>query len=102
MISNMNKVGYAPVQKTDETIRFSEHAKTRLKSRGIDFGQELMSKLGGAVDKAAQKGATKDSLVLMQDMALIVNVKNRTVITAMDRSDMKENVFTNIESAVIV
>ncbi|MFH0920092.1 MAG: TIGR02530 family flagellar biosynthesis protein [Fibrobacterota bacterium] len=93
----LNKIGSA-----NEAVRFSEHAKTRLQSRGIDFGAELMSKLENAVDRAAKKGSTKDSLVLMQDLALIVNVKNRTVVTAMDRNNMKENVFTNIESAVIV
>jgi len=102
MIPLMNKIAPDAVRKTDDGVRFSDHAKTRLQSRGIDFGTELMSKLESAVNKAAKKGSTRDSLVLMQDLALIVNVKNRTVITAMDRGDMKENVFTNIESAVIV
>jgi flagellar operon protein len=85
-----------------EAVKFSTHAQGRLKSRGIDFGEEMMKKLSGAVDKAAKKGSTKDSLVLMQDLALIVNIKNRTVVTAMGRENMGENVFTNIESAVIL
>lgn len=87
---------------TGEALKFSAHAQGRLKSRGIDFSEEMMRRLSGAVDKASQKGATKDSLVLMQDMALIVNIKNRTVVTAMGRGSLDENVFTNIESAVIV
>ena len=90
------------VNGTQEAVKFSSHAMGRLKSRGIDFGEEMMRKLSGAVDKAAEKGSTKDSLVLMKDLALIVNIKNRTVVTAMGRENMGENVFTNIESAVIL
>jgi len=91
-----NILGKAP-----EALKFSAHAETRLKSRGIDFTEEMMKRLNGAVDKVSQKGGTKDSLVLMQDLALIVNVKNRTVITAMEQGSQNSNVFTNIESAVI-
>jgi flagellar operon protein len=96
------KQGISGPIRTPEAVKFSSHAQDRLKSRGIDFGEEMMKKLSGAVDKAAQKGSTKDSLVLMQDLALIVNIKNRTVVTAMGREGMGENVFTNIESAVIL
>ena len=53
------------------------------------------------VDRAAAKGA-KESLVMIDDVALVVSVKNRTVITAVDKAQLKENVFTNIDSAVIV
>jgi flagellar operon protein len=60
-----------------------------------------MKQIGSALDKAAAKGA-KESLILMQDMAFIVNVKNRTVVTAMDSASMKDNVFTQIDSAVII
>jgi flagellar operon protein len=52
------------------------------------------------VDRAEEKGA-RDSLVLLRDMAFIVSVSNRTVVTAMDGERLKENVFTNIDSAVI-
>lgn len=89
------------IRPVDGALKFSAHAETRLKSRGIAFGEEMMRKLSSAVDRAEQKGVKKDSLVLMQDMALIVNIRNRTVITAMDTGDMKGNVFTNIEGAVI-
>ena len=58
-----------------------------------------MKQLEGAVDSVAQKGG-KESLILMGDAALVVSVKNRTVVTAMDRQGMKGNVFTNIDSAV--
>ncbi len=82
-------------------VKFSQHALQRLQSRNIQFGQDELVKLNGAIDKAAQKGA-KESLVLMNNLALVVSVKNKTVITAMDGNSIKDNVFTNIDSAVIV
>ncbi len=85
----------------EQALRISQHAEQRLKQRGITLQSEQLKKIETAVDKAAAKGA-KDSLVLMKDLALIVNVKNRTVITAMDGASLKDNVFTNIDSAVIV
>ncbi len=82
-------------------VTFSQHAQDRLKSRGISLSNDDMQKLEGAVDSVAQKGG-KDSLVLVGDAALVVSVKNRTVVTALDRNAMQGNVFTNIDSAVIV
>jgi flagellar operon protein len=82
-------------------VTFSQHAQDRLKSRGISLSSDDMQKLEGAVDSVAQKGG-KDSLVLVGDAALVVSVKNRTVVTALDRNAMQGNVFTNIDSAVIV
>lgn len=83
-------------------VKFSQHALQRLESRNIKLNTNDMAKLNSAVDKAAQKGS-KESLVLMNnDLALIVSVKNKTVITAMDGASIKDNVFTNIDSAVIV
>jgi len=72
-----------------------------MQSRGISFKPDEMSRLNDAIDKAAAKGS-KNTLMLMGDNALIVSVKNRTVVTAMDREAMKENVFTNIDSTVIL
>lgn len=82
-------------------VKFSQHALQRLQSRNINLTQTELSKLNSAVEKAAQKGA-KESLVLMDNLALVVSVKNKTVITAMDGANIKDNVFTNIDSAVIV
>jgi flagellar operon protein len=84
-----------------QPVRLSQHAAERLKSRGITLSETDMKQLAGAVDSVAQKGG-KESLVLMGDAALVVSVKNRTVVTALDRQGMKGNVFTNIDSAVIV
>ncbi|PYY26778.1 TIGR02530 family flagellar biosynthesis protein [Paenibacillus illinoisensis] len=85
----------------DSLLKLSNHAMKRLEQRGIELKSEQMQQIGTAIDKAAAKGA-KESLILMQDMAFIVNVKNRTVVTAMDSESMKDNVFTQIDSAVII
>lgn len=83
-----------------QPVRLSQHAVERLKSRGITLSEADMKQLAGAVDSVAQKGG-KESLIMMGDAALVVSVKNRTVVTAMDRQGMKGNVFTNIDSAVV-
>ena len=82
------------------TLRWSAHATARLKQRGLELNPAQMQRLEHAVDKAQAKGA-KDSLVLLDDTAMVVSVKNRTVITALGRDQAKDNVFTNIDSAVI-
>ena len=97
-------VGETPFSKVlDQTqgVKFSQHAQDRLKARNISFSNDQLQQLEGAVNSVAQKGG-KDSLVMMGDAALVVSVKNRTVVTAMDRSQMKGNVFTNIDSAVVI
>jgi flagellar operon protein len=82
-------------------LKFSAHAKERLNFRNINLSADDLNRMNGAVDKAAAKGA-RQSLLVMDNQAFIVSVPNRTVITAMDSGSMKENVFTNIDSAVIV
>lgn len=82
-------------------VRFSQHAQDRLKARGISFSDNDIHKLEGAVDTVARKGG-RESLVMLGDAALVVSVKNRTVVTAVDRESMKGNVFTNIDSAVVL
>lgn len=81
-------------------ITFSQHAQERLRERGISLDKTEMEKLEGAVDDVARKGG-RESLVLLGDAALVVSVKNRTVVTALDRNSMQGNVFTNIDSAVL-
>ena len=81
-------------------IKFSQHAKNRVESRNLALTAEDLSKLDEAVDKASEKGA-KDSMIFLRDMAFIVNVKNRTVVTALDSEQIKDNVFTNIDSVLI-
>lgn len=82
-------------------LKFSAHAQARLAARNISITPADVERLKNAVDKAAAKGA-KESLILMDSVAYVVSVKNRTVVTAVGGDSMKENVFTNIDSAVIV
>jgi flagellar operon protein len=94
------KQGAAPIAAKDG-IKFSNHAVDRMRTRGITFSPEDISRLSEAVGKAAAKGS-KDSLILMNDSALIVSVKNNTVVTVMDKTALKENVFTNIDSTIVM
>ena len=82
-------------------VKFSQHAQDRLRARNITFSAADLANLEGAVNSVAQKGG-KESLVMMGDSALVVSVRNRTVVTAMDKTQMRGNVFTNIDSAVII
>ncbi|QHT60700.1 flagellar biosynthesis protein [Paenibacillus lycopersici] len=82
-------------------LKFSQHAEQRIAQRGITIKPEALDKIGNAIDQAAAKGA-KDSLIVYRDIAMIVNVPSRTVVTAMDGNALQGNVFTQIDSAVIV
>lgn len=80
-------------------VRFSKHATDRMNSRGIQFDANQMQRLETAVSQVNAKGG-KESLVMLDDTALVVSVKNDTVVTVVDRAQLKNNVFTNIDSAV--
>lgn len=84
-----------------EGLNFSKHAAKRMNERGIAFDSQLMSDLEHAVEGARKKGA-KDVAVIGAQGVFIVNVPNNTVVTTMSQSDMKERVFTNIDSAVLM
>lgn len=86
---------------TDSDLRFSKHASVRLRQRGIDLTDGQLERLTDGTRKAGQKGI-KDSLVIVDELAFIVNVPNNTVVTAMDSKDAVENIFTNIDGAVIM
>ena len=88
------------VSQTDG-VRFSRHAQSRLESRNIQLDSGDMRRLSDAVRKAADKGV-QDSLVVMDRLAFIVSVPDRTVVTAMPVDEAGQNVFTNIDGAVIV
>jgi flagellar operon protein len=82
-----------------EKIKFSSHALKRLENRNIQLNESDITKIQNAVTKAEQKGS-KDSLVMVNDTAYIVNIPNRTVVTAMPVNESSDNVFTNIDSVV--
>ena len=81
-------------------LKFSKHASMRLNERDIILTQNQSTRLENGVDAASKKGIN-DSLVLVDNLAFIVNVPNKTVVTAMDQTETNSNVFTNIDGAVI-
>lgn len=100
-LGNVGGMKPQAIVKAPEGVKFSNHAIERMRTRGISYSPEDISKLSDAISRAAAKGS-KDSLVLMNDSALIVSVKNNTVVTVMDKNALKENVFTNIDSTVVL
>ena len=83
------------------TLKFSNHAIERMRSRGLNYTPDQLNKIEDAVTMAKAKGA-KETLVLTDNSALVVSVKNNTVVTVMDKNAMKENVFTKIDSTVVI
>ncbi len=82
------------------SVRLSAHAMGRLQERRIAMDPDQMARLADGVDRAAAKGS-RDSLVMVDHVAFVVSVRNRTVITAVDGDSLKDSVFTKIDSAVI-
>jgi flagellar operon protein len=80
-------------------VRFSNHAQKRLQSRDIYLNNDSVTRLSDAIDKAEKRGG-KSSLVMVDDLAFIVNVPDRTVVTALDKDQRGEGVFTQIDSVV--
>lgn len=100
-------VGFAGLLKSSlekndiDSIKFSKHASMRIEQRGIDLNDSFLEKLKKAINDAQVKGAN-DIVVISNNGAFIVNVPNRTVVTGISESDMKENIFTNIDGAVVL
>ena len=92
ILDNQNHVG---------EVKFSKHAAGRLSDRNIELTKGQMERLQEGTEKAGEKGI-KESLVIVDQLAFIVNISNNTVITAMNKQDALENVFTNIDGAVIM
>ena len=91
-------------QKTEAVeshLRFSKHASNRMADRKLTLSEEQLSRLTEGAKRAGEKGI-RESLVMVDQLAFIVNVPNNTVITAMEQSQANENVFTNIDGAVIM
>lgn len=82
-------------------LEFSKHAQKRLDARNISISPADLERLENGVQLAASKGS-RDSLILVDNVAYVVSVKNSKIITAVDAENMKNNVFTNIDSAVIM
>ena len=82
-------------------LKISKHAQARADERGIELRPALIQDIKTAVDKAREKGI-KDMVVIGKDGAFVVNVTNNVVVTSMDQMEMKNNIFTNIDGAVII
>ena len=87
--------------RTEGGLKFSKHAANRLADRNIRLTDEQIGRLSDGTQKAGAKGI-KESLVIVDQLAFIVNIPNRTVVTAMDQAETEENIFTNIDGAVIM
>ena len=85
----------------DSALKFSKHASMRLQSRKIELSNEQKERLEDGAEKAEAKGM-KESLVIVDSYSFIVNVPNKTVVTAMDQKESGENIYTNIDGAVIM
>lgn len=82
-------------------LKFSRHAAMRLEDRNISLTNDQNSRLESGVQKASEKGIN-ESLVIVDSLAFIVNIPNKTVVTAMDQREATDNIFTNIDGAVIM
>ncbi|HEX8753136.1 MAG TPA: TIGR02530 family flagellar biosynthesis protein [Solirubrobacterales bacterium] len=88
------------LQQSTGGVQFSKHALERLQRRNIGANTATIRRLERGVDMAARKNA-RDAVVMVDNTAFVVSVKNRTVITAIDAAQMRDHVFTNIDSAVV-
>jgi flagellar operon protein len=84
-----------------QRVSFSKHANRRTEERSIQISPTDMNRLGEACSKAEAKGI-KDALIVMNDSAFIVNAKSKIVVTVIDKSEMKDNVFSNIDGAIFI
>lgn len=82
-------------------LKFSKHAAMRLADRNISLTNEQNTRLESGVQRASEKGIN-ESLVIVDSLAFIVNIPNKTVVTAMEQGETTENIFTNIDGAVII
>lgn len=96
-----NKIDNNIEKNQPDSLKFSKHAMGRLEERGITLSENQLQRLSEGTAKAEAKGIN-ESLVLMDKLAFIVNVPNNTVITAIGQEETDNNIFTNIDGAVII
>lgn len=84
-----------------KTVNFSKHALERAEKRGIELTPALMDKLADSVERAQEKGAT-NILAFDDSRAFIINIPCGKVITTMSQDEMRDNIFTNIDGAVLL
>ena len=100
-LEQSSEISVAEILKEKQGLKFSKHAAMRLEIRNINLTDEQNNRLRSGVQKASEKGIN-ESLVIVDALAFIVNVPNKTVVTAMDQKEAADNIFTNIDGAVII
>jgi len=106
-VSNNQNLSFEEILKQKQAmnegsaLKFSKHASMRLQSRNIELSSEQKERLETGAEKAEAKGM-KESLVIVDSYSFIVNVPSKTVVTAMDQKESEENIYTNIDGAVII
>ncbi len=106
-VQNQSQVGHPSFNdvlnkiKDGEGVKFSKHAMDRLDSRNINLTEAEMNRIHDGIGKAKNKGV-REALIMMDNKAFIASVQNNTIITAVTDEQLKDNVFTNIDGAVIV
>jgi len=88
-------------QKQEMEVKVSAHAQERLKQQNITISQQDLGRINDATNMAEKKGS-RESLMLLKDVALVVNISNRTIITAVNKARQKDKIFTNIDSTIIL
>lgn len=99
--NSFDQVLQQKLQQTQNQLQFSKHSQERIQQRGIEMTEDLLAQMNEAADSARQKGA-KDVVMITQQAAFVVSVANNTVITAMNGNEMKNNIFTKIDGAVLL
>lgn len=99
-ITSVGRTDASQSTRTADGLTFSKHLNDRINRRNLDMSPEKVARLSEAVDRVADKGA-RDSVVLLDNLALLVNVPSRTVVTAIETEKMKHGVFTNIDAVVV-
>lgn len=105
--SNNSDISFEEILKQKQSLtenselKFSKHAAMRLENRNINLTDEQNVRLESGVQKASEKGIN-ESLVIVDSLAFIVNVPNKTVVTAIDQNEAADNIFTNIDGTVII
>jgi flagellar operon protein len=98
-VTTTEGVSFLETLENVQRVRFSNHAQSRMQSRDINLNSDNVNRLSDAIDKAEKRGG-KSSLVMVDDLTFIVNVQSRTVVTALDKNQRGEGVFTQIDSVV--
>jgi flagellar operon protein len=81
-------------------VQFSAHAQKRIDRRDLNLDPQRLDRLNSAINRAAEKGS-RSSVVMLDDLAVVVDIRDRKVVTAINAAQGKERVFTNIDSVVI-